>query len=289
MVLSRDGIPVSSYEPDFVDKKIVIAIDSSKSNTAMVIGDPNGNVYHDYEIDGSGSDNDVYLVAYETRKAMRTLLKGADIVFVGIEDIITKKSDNEKYGKGMQVHQSRAKITHIFDSFIIFFMDEFGITPEPENNQAWKAAILPEEFRKRVHHKGSKDYYDTYFPGSRWANRKDDVTDAYCIYQFILKRHKFEVKYTISDAVLYKGEFDWGFFPISTITKLPSTVRRFDYNEALSIEQTANALASAMTTVDKYVYVILPIDKLDVKDIYGDRMHNIFDKNTTELALVVSK
>lgn len=287
MVLNRNGIPVSTYESEYVGKKIVIGIDASKSNTAIVIGDVNGEVYNDYEINGSGSDNDAWDVSYVTRKALRTLLKGSEILLVEIEDIITKKADNV-YNQGMSIHKSRAAITHIFDSFIIFFMDEFGIKPEPANNQAWKAAILPEEFRRRYHKKGAKDYYDMYYPGSRWAGRKDDVTDAYCIYQYGLRRHKFNVSYSLSNVGKTSNQIDSGFFSIDIIKKLPANARKFDYNDSFSLDQIKNALAANIVGVDCFAYIVIPIEKLNIKDIYENSLQSKFERNTKEIVLVAT-
>lgn len=295
MIFKRDGLPVSTYTSEYIGKKIVIGIDSSKSNTGIVIGDACGNVYHDYEIDGSGSENEVFNVSYETRKMLRCLLKDCEILKIGIEDIITKKYYDDfadgrkvKYNEGLTIHKSRAVITHIYDSFIIFFMDEFGITPTLVNNQAWKTAILPEEFRKRHHKKGAKDYYDMYYPASRWANRKDDVTDAYCIYQYLLKYNKFDVSYQLNLAGKYEGNYEWGYYPISIIKNLPSNSKKFDFKDNVTFEQLRNMLAGSMTKYEDYVYMIIPIDKVPIKEIYDGNLMQAFPKFSEELVLVIT-
>lgn len=288
MVLKRNGIPVSGYTSEYQGRKIVIGIDSSKSNSAIVIGDPNGEVYNDYEIDGSGSENNVYIVASETRRVMRDLLFKADIVAVGIEDIITKK-EGKNFNPGLDMHKSRAAITHIFDSFIILFMDYFNVMPALVPNQTWKATILPEEYNTRAHKKGSKDYYDECFPGSRWANRKDDVTDAYCIYQFILIKKKLHMDYTIERASLFKGEFSWGLFDESIVPTLGNRAKKFNFNETLTLEQTANSLASSMSIKDEYFYCYIPMRFIDAKVIYSEHLMGTFPKGVENVVMVVAK
>lgn len=293
MTFYRNGSAVATYSNEYQGKKIVVGIDSSKSNSAIVVGDAMGNVYNDYEINGSGSDNNVYVVAYETRKAVRTLLDGADILAVGIEDIITKKykkpgEERYEFSEGIKLHKSRAMITHIFDSFIIMFMDYFGIMPILVPNSSWKSAVIPAEFNKHGQ-KGAKLYYDTVFPKSRWASRKDDVTDAYGVYQYVLMKKNFSVSYTLDAPKLCKGQVDWGLFSNQTISQIKDSSRKFDFNESLSLEQIANSLAANMMATDSYVYCIVPIEYVDVKYIYSEHLMDKFPKGVKELALVVAK
>ena len=124
MRIYKNGVEVDSYTSEYGNRKIVIAIDSSKSNTAMSVWDSTGVFLDDYEISGAGGDVEIYQHCWNMRTALKELFKNADIIDVGLEDIITK---NEKGYKGLQIHQSRAKITAVFDSLICFFIHPFNI------------------------------------------------------------------------------------------------------------------------------------------------------------------
>ena len=139
MKLYRNGIEVSNYEPLYANKKIIIAIDSSKSNSGIIVGDTVGHVLDDFEISGSGAGVDVHDLCRETRAQLKNLFRGADILLVGIEDIITKK---EKGYKGIEIHQSRAKITTVWNNFIFFFDEFFDIMPVLVNNWSWKSGEI---------------------------------------------------------------------------------------------------------------------------------------------------
>ena len=52
-------------------------------------------ISYDYEISGAGEDTDVYDLCTYTRKQLKSLFYEADILFVGIEDIITKKETKD--------------------------------------------------------------------------------------------------------------------------------------------------------------------------------------------------
>lgn len=143
MILSRNGKVTPCYESIYAGKKLIIGIDSSKSNTAIVTCNEFGEELDDFEISGAGSNVNVYQLAWDTRNALKVLFKGADIMAVGIENIITKKEDGYK---GIEVHQSRAKITCVFDNLIFFFQEFHGIMPILINNWDWKVSELPESF-----------------------------------------------------------------------------------------------------------------------------------------------
>ena len=264
MKLSKNGDVVHEYIPSYSGRKIIIGIDSSKSNTAIVVGDEQGNILDDYEISGAGSDIDVYELCWDTRKVLTSLFNGAEILKVGIENIITK---NEKGYKGIEVHQSRAKITAVFDNLIFFFQDKHNIMPALINNQEWKAAMLPEEYRKRSHKKGSKDYFIDI--GSFWGERKDDVTDAVLIYKYVVKRSDFKVTYSIRETLPYHNKYAWGIYPKTM--KFGSNIKEFIIDNNESLEHNLNTVANRIEL--KEVGIIrYPTDKLSINDIYSDKL-----------------
>lgn len=285
MILSKNGMYLSDVTPEYVGKKIVIAIDSSKSNTGMVVGDCEGHVLDDYEINGSGGDVDVYDLCRDTRKFLKVLFDGADIQRVGIEDIITKKEGNYK---GLDVHQSRAKITAIFNNFIFAFEEYFGIRPKPISNQSWKAGVLPEEYRRRTHHKGSKDWFDDI--GNRWAGRKDDVTDAVCIYIYMMKTETIEVVYDVKETRPATSKYDYMIMPVAF-----RDVKNFKKFQILNGDTLEHNIATISTMLkdNEYGYFYTDISNLSIDLIYSSKLcysgMSQYGREDKEVVIVVQR
>lgn len=269
----KNGEEVTSYFPEYTGKSIVIAIDASKSNTAMVVGDPQGNVYDDYEISGSSESVNVYDLCKETRKQLHELFTGANILYVGIEDIITKKTRyKDKYGNtivntgGMEYHQSRYKITAVFDNFMFLFDDYFNVRPHPINNNLWKTATLPEEYRKRSVHKGSKQFFKDM--GSDYGNRKDDVTDALLLYKYIIENEQFRHVLPINRTVPTKKKFDYIIQPSNFVVP---------YGTEFEINNSDELLLNVMTVAEQieegqFGWFLWPLSRLSLEEIYSDKL-----------------
>lgn len=261
MNIYKNGIPVDEYVPTYSNRKIVIGIDSSKSNSAIAVADEFGNILDDYEIDGAGGDIDVYDLCAFTRTQLKSLFRGADILLVGIEDIITKNykgfddkgndknykgSSDKRSGKkyshvsGLDVHHSRHVITAVFDNFIFLFEEFFGIRPIRINNWDWKVGILPEQYRTREHHKGSQDWFNDL--GNRWAGRKDDVTDVVCITLFLFKKKKIKAVYEVKETAPATVAYKFAILPISY--PINDNVKEFVINNTDSIEHNLDAIAN---------------------------------------------
>lgn len=285
MILSRNGEHVVEYMPEYGGKKIIIAIDSSKSNTAIAVSDVNGHILNDYEISGAGSDVDVYDLCRDTREALRQLFRGADIQLVGIEDIITKK---ENAYKGLEVHQSRAKITAVFNNLIFLFDDTFHIMPKLVPNQSWKAAILPEEYRKRTHKKGSKDWFDEL--GNRWAGRKDDVTDVICILLYLLKTEEVKVEYSIKDTKPAEYGYTYEIYPYSTSAL--DKCKKFIIENDDTLEHNMDTVVCSLEQ-GELGYFSIDISKVPLDLIYSDKLKSsalaAFTKTDKEVNVIVKR
>ena len=283
MELFKNGIPVYEYNQSYGGKNILVSIDSSKSNTAMFVWDEYGYPIDDYEISGAGSDIDVYDLCWQTRIELEKLFRGSNILRVGIEDIITKKEDGYK---GLEIHQSRHKITAVFDNLIFFFQIYHNQTPRRINNWEWKSHVLPEEFRSKSHKKGSKDWCA--YMGNRWANRKDDVTDAYCIGLYLLMTEKIESVYKLESTEPAKFDYDYGIFP----TQFPVPVNAKNF-----LIKNSDTLIHNIETVANYIKekqpgcIKVPMEMLTIDDVYGDKLKfnkvYKFDRSTDEVLVVV--
>ena len=283
MIIKVNGLSVSSFTPRYGGQNIYIGIDSSKSDTAIAIANEYKEIIDDIEIIGAGSDIDVYQHCWEMRKALKVLFSGAKIIAIGIEDIITKK--NGSYG-GMEVHQSRAKITHVFDSLICFFQDNFEMTPKLINNQSWKAAVLPEEFRKKTHKKGSQDYFNSI--GGRWAGRNDNVTDAVCILTYLMNLDTTKVKYPIKSLMIPDRKFSYNIFPISMYEDFPMKTKEFVYNDNFSFEHNLNSAVACLGLKDELGIFKTNVDNLTLDIIYSDVLCGVYEKDIGEVLVAFS-
>lgn len=286
MQLFKNGNQVDSYQTSYSGRNIYISIDSSKSNSAMFVWDENSRPLDDYEISGAGADIDVYDLCYQTRQELKKLFYGANILKVGIEDIITK---NEKGYKGLEIHQSRYKITAVFDSFIFYFQEYHHIMPIKINNWEWKSHILPEEYRTRDHKKGSKEWCVRL--GNRWADRKDDVTDAYCIGLYLTRTEHVEVISKIEGTEPAKYEYEYIICPSSTPLN-NSNIKHFTIqnNDTIihNIETVSNRINNNMIGAFNIPISSIPIDLIYNSNIRYTDDHR-FEKEDTEVTIIVSR
>lgn len=269
MIIHRNNEPYDSWQALYEGKNIIIAIDSSKSNTGMIVGTPDGFILDDFEIDGAGSLVDVYDLCADTRKFLKTIFRNARIRFIGIEDIITKAEKNSKGAvyKGMEIHKSRAAITAVFNNFIFSFEEFYNIRPTPINNWAWKSDILPEEYRTREHDKGSKDYFNDV--GGRWAGRKDDVTDAVCIFYHILRTFKISVVEELREIIPPTSPYQYMIVPESF--PITSAAKEFSINIEAPFNQIVASI-SAKLSDGRMGYFKTPIGSIPLEDIYSEHL-----------------
>lgn len=285
MIIHKNGNLLEDFSPCYAGKNLVIAIDSSKSNSAMIVGLPDGTILDDYEISGAGSNVDVYDLCKDTRAFLKEIFKGAYVRFVGIEDIITKK---EKTYKGIDIHQSRAKITAVFNNFMFAFEEYYNIRPVPINNWAWKSNVLPEKYRKKDHDKGSKDYFNDL--GNRWAGRKDDVTDAVCIFLYIMKLVPIKVKGELTVITPPKYNYEYAIFPESFTMK--DGAKEFDIRVDGTLEQ---VIASISNNIDskQFGYFYLNIEDVPLDIIYSEKLcvnnSNRFSRITDKVLVAVRR
>lgn len=281
--LKKNGEFVHEYLPSYQGQHIVIAIDSSKTNSAMIVGTPKGRVLDDYEISGSGTDIDVYDLCKYARKQLKSLFDGAKILFVGIEDIITKKSNG--YNAGLEIHQSRAKITAVFNNYVFLFQEYFDIMPEFINNWAWKSTVLPEAYRTKQHKKGSKDWLKSI--GHEYGKRKDDVTDAFCIFMYITKTRKFRVVDNITSVCPTHKEFIYQIY--SENFDMPGS-RWFNICNNDTLEHNISTVVEKCSKGEVAMFKF-PINKLSIDLIYSDKLqrvgNHVFTRDDTNVTVCI--
>lgn len=262
MKFMKNGESVYEYAPSYSGKNILVSIDSSKSDTAMFVWDEYGHPLDDYEIIGAGSDIGVYDLCWRTRIELQKLFSGANILRVGIEDIITKK---EAGYKGIEIHQSRYKITAVFDNLVFFFQIFHNQTPRMINNWSWKSSVLPEDLRKKDVKKGSTEYCKRL--GNRWAGRNDNVTDAYCIGLYLLMSEKIESVYYLEYTEPGRVKYDYGIFPESF--PLPSGSKNFIIKNNDTLQHNIETIANKVVTGQPGC-VKADISLLSLEDVYSE-------------------
>lgn len=265
MIVSINNQPVDFIQPRYAGKEIMVAIDSSKSNSAIAIGDQNGNLIDYVEINGKNdgtSETDVLHLCQHHRQVLTKLFADSTPTIVGIENIITKDSDNKI--AGISIHMSRFKITAVFMSFISFFQDTFDITPTLVNNQSWKAATLPEEFRKRDYAKGSLAYFKSI--NSKYQYCSDDVTDSICILEYLCQINGIEKGFKIVAPEAERYTFKH--YIMSHRSNIRARHKKFLYNDSMTLEQNAVVMANALQE-DEYGLASLQINLLSVEEIYS--------------------
>lgn len=292
ITFKQNGVSVDHYEAKYVGKHLVIAIDSSKTNSAMLVGDTDGKVLDDYEISGAGRDTNVYDLCRYTRRELKNLFRGSYIEFVGIEDIITKKEESNgskgngwHSSKGLEIHQSRYKITAVFDNFIFYFDEFHNCMPTLIPQWSWKSTTLPPEYRMRTHKKGSKDYMQDM--GWSYGNRKDDVTDAFFILMYIYQTYSFNVTRFIDEIVPTQKSYDYIILPEDvTMPKTPVYESRNTDDLKHNIESIVERTDSGESAL-----LVWDIEDLSIQEVYSGRLQNIrgfkFTKNDKQVKVFI--
>lgn len=263
-------------KPEYNGKQVNIAIDSSKTNSCIQVFDSYGNDLNDYELRGEPEDDILYQIDHQ-RSVLRTIFKGAIIQMGGIEDIVTRKS------QGMQEHESRYKITMIFANFIIYFQEYHNVTLELVNNWSWKSRVLPPEYRTDKHKKGSLDWHKD--RRTKFANRKDDVTDAHCIKEYLCIKHEINGVERVEDTPeVPKHKYLWQLY--STDTSIGMT-KMFTYNSEVGLKDTLSYIVNRLST-NEIGSTVVPVSLFNAEDIYT-RSRGKFKEVEIELYLIIKR
>lgn len=286
---------ISSLQSMFNGKSIIISIDSSKSNTAIMVWSRTFKPLNLIELDGS-NDKDILELIKLQRDFIKCLFNGSIIVQGGIEDIITKKEEESggKFSEGLKHHHSRYVITAVYVSIIACFQDNHNITLEPIPNQAWKSAVLPKELNKRNIYKGSVDYVREKYPQYVVGLKPDDGTDAICIGEYMKLRKGISKENIIEDIPdeqeLLINPCKYRLYPAETNFKKDISIK-FQYNDSLSLDMNARAISNRLKK-GQLGLARLSINDISIEELYElctVTNNNKFEEKTTHLMLVVKR
>ena len=282
MVIKVDNVTVNSLAPSFRGKPLLIAIDSSKTNTALVIEELDTGKETVVEIRGA-DEKDVKFLCKKTRDSLASLFQGSNIIYVGIEDIITKKNDGLT-----STHEVRFKLTYIFSSLCILFEDKFNIGVNPINNQAWKTATIGKELNKRDIYKGSVEYISKTRP--QYRGYTDDVTDALCIKEFIKQQNDFS-EYKEKSSIAEHAVYEYKAVLMSYDTPgLNKKCVKVGYNYSQTIELNANHISNNARK-GQYSYCKVDLDKISLDDLikYTDKKRTYLKKEPYLYLVIYNK
>lgn len=273
--------------PRYSGMTIDVGIDQSKSHTAIVVG-PAGAGYSEYiEILGGGGDTDVFDVCALSRKFCLDTFKGANIRIVTIEDPITKnynKTYKDKDGKikqtktAMDTHENRLKLSAIFSNYMFVFYDITGKHPVKVNNNDWKGAILPEEYRKHTHKKGSLDWHKD--RGTCLADTNDNVTDAACILDYGRLLLKDEVILrTITSSTIPRREYKY----VLTDYSAQYAKGGYQYNLELSMKENIDYVGNE--SYPNVGVIVMPVDAIPIQELYKESC--VITRGTSSSVLIL--
>lgn len=290
--LNKRVVPdVSSIASKYSGKTICVAVDSSKTNTAIWVMSKNYKGLDLIEINGS-QDKEIFDLIHAQRKALKIIFDGAIIHDGGIEDIITKKEEESggRYSEGLKHHHSRYVITAVFISFITFFQDNFDYTLEKISNQSWKAVILPKELNKRSVYKGSVDYIRNLYPQYITGDKDDDGADAICIGEYMKVRKGYS-RESLGIDIPDEAEFEvnpckYRLYPKDAKINKDVSVQ-FEYNPILSLDMNARAIANRIKK-GQLGWSLLTIDQIEIEDIYNLSVGN-FQESTSHFIVIVKR
>lgn len=181
-------------EPLIGNQPLIVAIDQSKTNCAIIVGTTDRKVIHIAE--ASGNDPEFYERAGDTTTFcveltdyLAKLLGRSTIHGMWQEKPIFKDNDSKWYkgkkerGDGYSHFKSQLVLTEIRAALLNFSIKLTGEPSKEVINTEWKGKILPDGYRGQKE-KGSWRYLSQLDP--KWINYTDDVTDALCIYLYAI-------------------------------------------------------------------------------------------------------
>lgn len=252
-----DPVPKLSYTG-----QIVMAIDPSKTNCAVVIGDPGGEIISILEMSGNnwsaGPVDNTTVYCSEVKNFLSQFIERAELYKAGLEQAITKR--------GMQHHHSNMVLTEIRGALLDMFYEKYRFTNTDVevNNWSWKHAILPDGYRSQ-NEKGSRRYFYQYLQDDTYINYYEaDVTDCLCIYKYLIRDCKDNYRIVCRKVEEVINKHTYAIMP-EWADKLE--FRKFEYNPSFTVEQNAVYFAnrskrSGIAKVD--------IGMLSMDDIYAN-------------------
>lgn len=250
----------SIQQPLEFETPFVVAIDSGKINMGVVIGNEYGDVYKIYEI--SGKDIDTTIYCQQFKKFFKELFSRQQPIFGGQEQTILKKG--QAYYHSAQVLSEIRGI--LLDTFVgadgILGAEALNTRWEQINNWSWKSEVLPPEYRTREVGKGSYLYCQTLNPIWKKAKETADATDAYCMYEYLIRRRSKNknILCRVQERAQYKYEIY-----LTSPQMVDKSWKIFQFNPKFSLVSNAIYYSNRSSEIG---VAKVNLESISVEDIY---------------------
>ena len=270
---------MTTIEPLQTTDLVVIAMDLSKTNFAMVIGSPDGRVIEIVEFSGNnrgaGPAMNTTVYCSELRRFLSRYLSNVKLYIVATEAALTEKGPKAN-------HITNMALTEIRASILAFFYDTFDIQVIQVNNWSWKHSELPEGYRS-PYQKMSKVYIQRTDPTNPLCDYfHEDACDAYFIFKYIIRT--MCNGFTLICSGSEQQNKDYAYYITGTDNKSLEKLKEMTYNNQFSIIDNLTYYNNRMN--DDF-YIIVPIEDLDMEEIYDKCVEVTEDILTQKDAAVV--
>lgn len=244
--------------------EIVVVVDPSKSNTAVLVGSVYGDVYDIIEMSGNDKQfykttGDTTVFCLEMYEYLKARLRGSRVISMHAEEALTKKGKKGEKFK-IENHITNKVLTEVRASFTRLALVLTKVKLDEINNWSWKKAVLPEGYRGQ-HEKGSVRYWPQVDPF--WYGYSDDVTDVYSIYQYLVRGKFKTMKLECNKAEPEKIKYSMAIVDKTSVN--PERFNEFKFNPKFTLIQNAIYYANRK---NKAGYAVLTKDSISIENIY---------------------
>ena len=235
----------TEIEPLNFTGDVVLAVDQSKRNTAMIIATPYREILKVIQFGSPGKVNKTSTFCDEFEGFVSNYLQRAHVV-----DVFIEQPTGDTHG--MHFYQSAMSLMEIRARWVALSKRYWSIETHEVNNWAWKRAILPEGYRSQ-NEKGSARYFFTWY--AKYGS--DDVTDALGILLYGLNTWYLHVK-LLPTASVPSTQYSW------YIRGSPSDILA-EYNQDLSWDDNLSWLATNVYGISSFIYPRSLLSKEDIE------------------------
>lgn len=243
---------------------VVISMDPSKTNFALVIGTPEKTILNILEFSGNnrgrGPVIDTTLFCEQLRQFLTQYLQYTNLYAVGVEKTVLPRGKKANYHSVTVLNEIRSTI-------LSFFFEQFQVTPVEVNNWSWKAGVLPEGYRS-MSEKGSKRFFVEHMSDTPYASYYEaDVTDAICIFWYLCETTLKSYSMFCNKIEQSFTGFKYTFVPCDS--DVTTNLREVIYNDRFSLADNITYYSNRI--LSPFCFEI-PSSEIPFEDVYGRSM-----------------
>ena len=250
-----DKYDIVPLKPMF--EEYIVVIDPSKSNMAIIIATPTGELESIVELTGNNWKDYSFKIDDDTdycesvRQFLDFYTQDLNITRVYVEKAITKK--------GMMHHHSNMTLTEIRATILSWGLQKTGKKPVEIPNVSWKHEVFPEGCNRQSE-KMSKWYLVEFLGMTDFQDYFEfDVTDAYCMLLYVVGKYypNYEVMPFVKEEA--NGEYNYKIVPWDG--KMPTLKINSDFTLKENVAFFNNRMMSGIFIFD--------VKRLSCDDIYS--------------------